>query len=171
MKKILSLVIVLFISNCSMNKTHIPPIENFNVNKILGKWHEIARLDHDFEKGCTDVFAFYSRRLDGGLNVLNRCMVENEEKIANGRAYFKESEKIGSLKVSFFRPFYGDYNIIYADKNYQYMMVDGGTYDYFWILSRDARMEPAKLQMLIRKAKELGFNTDELIFDERNIIK
>ncbi len=140
------------------------PVQNFNVTKYLGTWYEIARTDNRFEKGCKDAKADYSLREDGGLKIVNTCFVNGKEKVSKGKAYFKNSKNIGALKVTFFWPFYGSYNIVYLDENYQYAIVDGGSKNYLWILSRSKTIDEITLAMLIEKIKQNGFDPSTLMF-------
>lgn len=166
MKNFKIAILLFFIFSCQgNNKTNIRAVNNFQVEKYLGTWYEIARLDHSFERGCTKTKAVYSMRTDGGIDVVNSCIKDGKEEIANGKAYFNGLPNIGSLKVSFFGPFYGNYNIIYLDKNYQYALVDGGSYDYFWILSRKQQLDKKTLNMLLEKARLFGFETSKLIYN------
>ncbi len=121
------ILFVFLLSGCSVGiPDGIEPVTGFEVNRYLGKWYEIARLDHSFERGLSNITAEYSLREDGNLRVLNRGYNIKKKKWqdAEGKAKFTGSNNIGSLKVSFFGPFYGGYNIIELDKqNYQYVMI------------------------------------------------
>ncbi|MDX2417429.1 MAG: lipocalin family protein [Xanthomonadales bacterium] len=143
------------------------PVEDFTLEKYLGKWYEIARMDHSFERGLSNVTAEYSLRDDGGVKVTNRGFktAANKWKDAEGKAYFVEDASIGKLKVSFFGPFYGAYNVIALDeKDYQWALVVGPDTKYLWILSRTPKLDQVIVEQLLTQAKSLGFNTDELIF-------
>jgi len=145
-------------------------VTGFSLERYLGTWYEIARLDHRFERGLTQVTATYSMREDGGVKVLNRGFKEKKGKWseATGKAYFVESPYIGRLKVSFFGPFYGAYNIIALEPdNYSYALVIGNNTKYMWILAREPVLKPVVLEELLAKARELGFATDELIFPQK----
>lgn len=149
----------------------IQVVQSVDANQYLGTWYEIARLDHSFERGLDKVTATYSLREDGGIKVINRGfdVKKNEWTQAEGKAYFVEppnadNTRTGKLKVSFFGPFYGAYNIIELDKpNYNYVMLCGPDKSYFWILSRTPQLPYPVKQQLIAKAKALGFATDQLI--------
>ena len=158
-------------SGCTGSPDGVTVVTGFEIDRYLGTWYEIARLDHSFERGLSAVTANYSLRDDGGVRVVNRGYNEKtgEWDEAIGKAYFVGASNIGQLKVSFFGPFYGGYNIIELDESgYQYSLVAGPDRDYLWILSRTAQMQPDVLQSLINKANELGFATDELIFVEHD---
>lgn len=166
MKK-LSLWLTLFFTGCAGIPEQVKPIDNFRVQKYLGKWYEIARLDHSFERGLTRVTAEYGLREDGGLRVTNRgySAKENRWKEAIGKAYFVDETDKGYLKVSFFGPFYGSYVIFDLDQeNYQYSLVCGPDTSYLWILARTPEIEAAVKNRLVAKAASLGFDTSKLIY-------
>lgn len=165
MKK-LSLLLSLLFTGCVGIPENVKPVDTFNVHSYLGKWYEIARLDHSFERGLTRVTAEYALREDGGIKVTNRGYSdkENKWKEAVGKAYFVEEASKGYLKVSFFGPFYGSYLIIDLDQNnYQYSLVCGPDKSYLWILSRTPTMQPELKNRLITKATAMGFDTSSLI--------
>jgi len=165
MKRIVFLLPIIF-WGCVNIPEGMKPIEDFDVNRYLGTWYEIARLDHSFERGLESVTAHYSLRQDGGIEVLNRGFNPKTKtwKQARGKAYFITDSDIGSLKVSFFGPFYGGYHIIALDKvHYSYALVCGPNRSYLWILARQPDLEQSVKQELIRKAKALGFETEQLI--------
>ena len=165
---------MLFFVGCASVPDGVEPVTGFEVNKYLGQWYEIARLDHSFERGMDNVTATYSLKEDGTVRVLNRGF-NTEDKAwedAEGKAKFIGATDVGSLKVSFFGPFYGGYNIFDLDKeNYQYAMIAGGDRGYLWILSRTPRLEPAVKERLLKKAKDLNFEVDKLIFVDHSLAK
>jgi len=168
--KALFIFILVTLTACTGIPEGIKPVEQFEVSRYLGKWYEIARLDHRFERGLTAINAEYSLRADGGLRVLNSGynIETGKRDQAEGKAYFLGRPDIGSLKVSFFGPFYGGYHIIELDKQaYQYAMITGPDLDYLWILARMPTLDQATLQRLIARAKFLGFAVDKLIFTEQ----
>lgn len=152
---------------CGGRDPKLQPIKDFDSARYLGTWHEIARLDHRFERGLTQVSAEYSRGEDGKLAVLNKGYdaKSGHWKSIKGVAKFTSDETTGDLRVSFFRPFYGDYIILELDReNYSYALVSGGNTRYLWILARTTMLDKKTTDMLVGKAKALGFNTDKLIF-------
>ncbi|KPJ93363.1 MAG: lipocalin [Gammaproteobacteria bacterium SG8_11] len=164
---IIFIVSVEIIYGCVSIPDNVQPIDGFELNRYLGTWYEIARLDHSFERGLMQVTATYSMRDDGGVKVINRGFnaKKNEWDEAEGKAYFVGESSIGRLKVSFFGPFYGGYNIIELDKqNYQYSLVCGPDKSYLWILARDPNIDKQIVDRLVAKAQDLGFSIDELIF-------
>ena len=166
LKKLLALLVML-VPGCVGLPEGITPVAEFDVHRYLGQWYEIARLDHSFERGLEKVSADYSLRNDGGINVINRGYdpAKKEWKEATGRAYFAGEPTVGRLKVSFFGPFYGGYNIIALDRQgYSYSMVCGPDRSYLWILSRTPEMEAGLLSGLVNQAKDLGFDTSSLIY-------
>jgi apolipoprotein D and lipocalin family protein len=170
MKKILYLLVVL-LTGCVGLPEGVTPIENFQLECYLGKWYEIARLDHSFERGLSSVSAEYSLRKEGGVRVINRgySAKEGKWKEAEGKAYFANRPDQGFLKVSFFGPFYGSYIIIDLDqKKYSYALVCGPDKSYLWILARSPQLDETTKKRLIAKAAALGFETGKLIFVQHN---
>ncbi len=166
MGKLIPLLLSL-LSGCTGMPDGVEAVEGFELQRYLGKWYEIARLDHSFERGLIAVTAEYSLRADGGVRVLNSGYDpgSDERVTAEGKAYFIDNPKLGRLKVSFFGPFYASYNIIALDhRNYAYAMVTGPDFDYLWILARTPQLDSRVLENLLTRAKLLGFATDELIF-------
>ena len=169
MKKRLYLLFLILLAGCSSVSvpTGVETVNDFDLGKYLGKWYEIARLDHSFERGLENVSAEYSLREDGGVKVINRGFsnIDNKWKEVEGRAYFTGDSKKGELKVSFFGPFYGAYNIIELDKEgYAYSLVCGPDRSYLWILSRKADPDKKVIEKLVKKASLLGFDTEKLIY-------
>jgi len=165
-KRLLFFISVL-LSACVTIPENISPVTGFDIHRYLGTWYEIARLDHSFERGLEKVTAEYSYRDDGGIKVINRGFdpAKNRWKESIGKAYFVGDSNLGRLKVSFWGPFYGAYNIIDLDKkNYSYSLVCGPKKSYLWILARKPYMEEFLRSELINKAKVLGFETEKMIY-------
>ncbi|WP_283602451.1 outer membrane lipoprotein Blc [Serratia proteamaculans] len=141
-------------------------VNNFDSQRYLGTWYEIARLDHRFERGLEQVTANYSPREDGGLKVINRGFNTQKQQWqeSTGKAYFIGSPQVAALKVSFFGPFYGGYNVIELDTDYRYALVCGPNRDYLWILSRTPELDAATRDRLLQTAKNNGFAIDKLIW-------
>ncbi|BCV67552.1 outer membrane lipoprotein Blc [Shewanella carassii] len=167
MRRILLVVFAALLSGCLGMPDSVKPVSGFELNNYLGKWYEVARLDHSFERGLTQVTAEYKMRSDGGVSVLNRGYSEadGEWKEAEGKAYFVNSDTDAYLKVSFFGPFYGSYVVFELDReNYSYAFVSGPDTDYLWLLSRTAVVEPEVMDKFIQMSAERGFDTSKLIF-------
>ena len=168
MKKIL-ILFVLLATGCVSIPDNITPVTSFQIERYLGKWYEIARLDHRFERGLTQISAEYSMRQDGGLKVLNRGYSKEKQEWseAEGRGYFVQSPNEAYLKVSFFGPFFGSYIVFELDTvNYQYALISGPDKSYFWLLARTPTIDDNLKKKLIAKAAALGFDTKKLIFSE-----
>ncbi len=169
-KKTTIILLLSFVfAGCSSIPSGVQAVGNFDVNRYQGTWYEIARLDHSFERGLSNVSATYTLRDDGGIDVLNKGLNKNTGrwKQIKGRAYFVKDKTVGRLKVTFFWPFYGGYNVISLDnENYAYAMVCGPNRSYLWILARQKKLRRSIMGELITTAKNFGFKTDNLILVE-----
>jgi len=145
-------------------------VKNFNSEKYLGKWYEIARFDYRFEKDMDNVTAEYLLNPDGTIKVKNRGYnyVKKEWKESVGEARFVNDKSEARLKVSFFKPIWSGYNVIDIDENYQYALVVGNSTKYIWILSRTKEIPNSIRERFLEKAKKLGYKTEELIWVNHN---
>ena len=168
MKRIaLPAILALILSGCLGMPETVTPVENFELNRYLGKWYEIARLDHSFERGLERITAEYSMRDDGGVAVVNRgySIADEDWEVSEGKAYFVDDENKGYLKVSFFGPFYGSYVIFEIDQeDYGYAFVSGPDTSYLWLLSRTPQVQQELIEKFKRMSKERGFDPSKLIF-------
>lgn len=167
-------LLTFFLKGCLGMPKGVHPVTDFELNRYLGKWYEIARLDHSFERGLERVSAEYSLRDDGSVKVLNKgfSITKNKWKEAEGKAYFMKGEDEGYLKVSFFGPFYGSYVVFELDKEkYNYAFVTGPDTSYLWFLSRTPTVSKKLVEQFVQKAKGLGFDTDQLIFVNQHALE
>ena len=132
------------------------------LNKYLGKWYEIARFDHSFERDMQNVTAEYKLLPNGNIKVINSGYRDGVYRVADGKA--KTTDTSGLLRVSFFMNFYSDYRVLMVDKNYEYALVGSSSPKYLWILSRTPHLDETTLQKIIDVAEQKGYNTDNLIF-------
>lgn len=167
-KSFLLIYFTLFLGACTSIPEGIEPVTDFELEPYLGKWYEIARLDHSFERGMQQVSATYSPRADGGVRVLNEGFVTESEQWeqAEGKAYFVAEEDIAHLKVSFFGPFYASYIVFELGENYDYAFVTSSNKSYLWLLARTSEISESLKDRFISRATSLGYNLDELIWVE-----
>jgi apolipoprotein D and lipocalin family protein len=157
-----------FLNSCS--RQTIPEkakaVQNFEKEKYLGKWYEIARLDFKFEKGLNNTSAEYSLKDNGTIKVDNKGYdVKNDKwKQSIGKAKFVGDENVAMLKVSLFAPFYGGYNVVAIDKEYKYALVAGRSLNYFWILSREKSIPLEVTLDYLKIAEDIGYKTADLIW-------
>lgn len=166
-------VLLIGLMGCVGKPDKVEPVKNFELEKYLGQWYEIARLDHSFEEGLQQVTANYSLNDDGSVKVLNRGFdaKKGEWSEAEGKAKFVNAKDSAFLKVSFFGPFYGSYIVFELADDYQYAFISGPDTDYLWLLSRQPTVSEDIIQLFERRAKALGFATDELIYVDQTPIK
>jgi apolipoprotein D and lipocalin family protein len=156
----------LLLTACLGMPDGVKPVNNFELEKYLGTWYEIARLDHSFERGLDNVTAQYSKRDDGGVRVINRgySAKKGEWKEAEGKAFFVGDQDQGYLKVSFFGPFYGSYVVFELEQEgYQYAFISGPDRSYLWLLARTPEISDETMRLFEQRARSLGFKLEDLI--------
>lgn len=166
MKKVILLFFVVFLFvGCSPKNPNLKTVKSVDINRYLGTWYEIGRFEHFFERDCKNVSATYTLREDGKIEVINRCTLisTNMKKEATGVAHAIDKSN-SKLKVSLFRPFYGDYWIINLDEDYKYVLVGSPSREYLWILSRTKKMDKVTKNKLLESALKHDFDIYKLIW-------
>lgn len=161
-----SLGFIALLNSCASIPKNVKAVGNFNVDRYLGTWYEIARFDFRFEKDLDNVSAQYSLNKEGNVIVLNSGYNYKKEewKKADGLAKFRGGKDVAELKVSFFGPFYAGYNVVALDENYQYALIAGKNLDYLWILSRTKNIPEEVRSNYLRIAKEIGYDISKLVW-------
>lgn len=154
-----------FISCTTRQTVDNTPVKSFNLNRFLGKWYEIARFDHRFERDMQQCTATYTIREDGTLSVINQGKKNGKWETSEGKG--KLTDTPGLLKVSFFGPFYSDYRIMHLAPDYSYALVGGEDDTYLWILSRTPKLNQATINNLLREAQQRGYDTNNLMWVEQ----
>lgn len=170
LKKSLALCLIPLLVACTSIPNGITPVTNFEVERYLGTWYEIARLDHRFERGLQNVTAEYSLEKNGNIRVLNTGTNSETGVVdtAEGKARFVKDSNTGHLEVSFFGPFYSSYVIFELDQeDYRYAFVSGYNKKYLWLLARTPVIEQSVIDSFTSLARESGFPVEELIFVEQ----
>ncbi|HRP67995.1 MAG TPA: lipocalin family protein [Turneriella sp.] len=157
---------IAFFSSCASIPEKAKPIENFDVNRYLGTWYELARFDFRFERNLDNTSAHYALDKKGNVIVLNSGYnyVEKKWSKAVGLAKFRDAKNVAALKVNFFGPFYSGYNVIALDDNYQYALIAGKNLDYLWILSRTKKLPDEIKAKYLKIAEEIGYDISRLIW-------
>lgn len=165
MKYLAAFILPLMLVSCVSVPKGIEPVRDFSVDRYLGTWYEIARLDHKFERGLSHVAAEYSANSDGSIKVKNTgySAAEDRWEEAEGKASFVEEKTTGYLKVAFQWPFYSAYVVFKLDDNYEYAYVTGNDRDYLWLLSRTPQVDESVIEDFKTTAKAKGFNIEDLI--------
>ena len=161
-----SLLILTALSACTGMPEGVEPVTGFDKSRYLGTWHEIARLDHSFERDLVDVKAEYSLRDDGAVRVINSGTDSEtgERKVAEGHAKFVGDDGTAHLKVSFFGPFYGSYIVFELDPDYRYAFVAGYNTNYLWLLARETNISEDIRKRFTDRAGDLGFAVNDLVW-------
>ncbi|CAG0979429.1 Outer membrane lipoprotein Blc [Anaerolineae bacterium] len=171
MKPLAILASLAALAGCSTSTTErlgLPPletVEHVDLAKYVGTWYEIAAFPQSFQKGCVATTATYTIRADGDIDVLNRCRkdtLDGPAKTVLGRARVVDAATNAKLKVSFFRPFWGDYWIVDLGAGYEYAVVGHPGRDYLWILGRAPKMPEATYEGILARLKDKSYDTSRL---------
>jgi apolipoprotein D and lipocalin family protein len=142
-----------------------------DLERYLGDWFEIARLPNRFQRECVgDVRATYVRRLDGLLDVVNRCRTAEGETEARGVARIVDERAFAKLKVRFAPEWlswlpmvWGDYWIIGLAPDYSWAVVGDPSRNYLWILARTSRLDDESMEAARMLARASGYDVERLV--------
>ena len=170
MGKIATILIIniILLNSCKIQNTMIDKtvVKKLDIERYLGKWYEIARYDHSFERGLVGVTASYSLRKNGKIKVVNagfKKTINGQKSEAIGTAKIPDPEIPSKLKVSFFWFFYGDYYVLELDENYQWAIIGSSSDKYLWILCRSPQMDENLYNELLNKLLNKGYDVNKLI--------
>lgn len=145
-------------------------VTGLEIDRFVGKWYEIARIDFKFERDLDHTTTVYSLKDNGTLKVVNRGYNFKKGKWteATGKGKFVKDPTVGELKVSFFGPFYSPYNIIELDPDYRHALIVGKNTDYLWILSRTPELPEEAKAKYLRTAEQLGYDLDRIVWPDQS---
>lgn len=167
------LIVLVALNSCSMGqgKSIAKTVDNVDLERYMGTWYEIARFPHSFERNLVGVTATYRLKKNGNVEVINQGYLHTlDGKLKRAKAFAKvpNPNEPGKLKVYFFWPFGGSYNILDLDEDYQYALVGSNSPNFLWILSRTPQMPEQEFERLLKMAKDLGYDTSRLELVEQN---
>jgi apolipoprotein D and lipocalin family protein len=141
-------------------------VQALDPRRYSGRWYEIARFQHVFEKSLVGVTAEYSLRNDGRIDVLNsgfKKVLDGKYSSIHAVAWVPDSSKPGALKVRFFGLFASDYLVFGLDQtNYSWALVGNNSRDFLWFLSRTPTISPELMAAMKKQAESQGYDISKL---------
>lgn len=151
---------------------HSAANRNFQTDRYLGTWYEIARLPMHYERNCLAPITLTYEKDSNGIKVTNRCRQDSGEISASvGQLTYKEESGIAKMILSFSPSWLKwtsvgvyDYWILYTDYD-NFALVGSPDKKYLWILARQENNTREQIQKLINMARDLGYPTNNLILN------
>lgn len=145
-------------------------IGDIALDKYMGEWFEMARKPAFFQESCKSSKAKYELIYEGKtpiVKVTNSCIKEDGViSEADGKAKIKGPRAL-AVRFNFFMNMFNstNYEVIFVDEDYKVAIVGSPNKKYLWILSRE-KLPKEEIEKLLEIAKERGFDTSDVIFDE-----
>lgn len=158
-------IIAALVGVVSVNKaigSDVTTVKYVDLNRYMGRWYEISSYPQWFSEGMTDVSALYSLKGDR-VEVVNSGVKDGELKKAVGVAKVVEGSGNAKLKVSFFRPFYGDYWIVDLAQDYSWVVVSNSKRSTLWVLCREKTMDKALYDSILNNLSKREFDISKLV--------
>ena len=171
MKRIakLSIFVALALASASLwaeTKKPLDLVPALDLQRYLGRWYEVARYQHGFEKTLVGATAEYALRDDGRVSVLNsgfKKTLDGKYTDVKAVAWRPNDAVPGALKVKFFGLFTSDYLVFGLDDvDYQWALVGNNSRKYLWFLSRTPEVAPELLEKMKGMAEAQGYDLSML---------
>jgi apolipoprotein D and lipocalin family protein len=141
-------------------------VQSLDPERYAGRWYEISRFQHGFEKSLVGVTAEYGIRADGKIDVLNSGFkngLEGKYTSIEALAWVPDASKPGALKVRFFGLFASDYLVFGLDQEkYSWALVGNNSRNFLWFLSRTPTVSPELMEAMKKTAESQGFDISKL---------
>lgn len=148
-------------------------VDSVDLDRYMGRWYEVARLPNRFQSDCaSDTTATYTKEPDGRLRVVNECRrADGSSMSAEGTArrvgVSKLKVRFAPAWLSFLPMVWGDYWVIDLAEDYSWAVVGEPGLKYFWILSREPKVEDSVIQGIVERAHEQSYDLSFLIRTEQ----
>tara|TARA_R110002096_G_scaffold348682_1_gene541919 strand:- start:119 stop:616 length:498 start_codon:yes stop_codon:yes gene_type:complete len=152
---------------CHSSSRPLQTVSEVNISKYEGTWYDIAHLTQTFQEGCSCVSANYSQAEDY-IKVVNTCLRDGKMDSISGKAFPVEGSNNSKLKVQFFWPFKGDYQILALDEDYSTALVGAPDRESLWLLSRTTTPGATTIKEFLNRAEELGFDTSKMVYTDHS---
>lgn len=147
-----------------------PQTPNFDVERYMGQWYEIARLDHPFQRGLVRVTSTRARQPDGSIRVTNRGIdkASGQPRESTATARILESAGRPGIEID-----YGaaggkhTYDVLDMAPDGSYSLVGSTDRSSLWILSRNPKLDGFVVDQLKARAISAGFSLDRLTMTEQ----
>ena len=170
MKYLLTPLILFSIMACSTQKSALKTVPEVDLSEYAGLWYDIVHLPARFMKDCECTTAEYGVTEKGYVTVKNKCRKSDSGKWTSitGKAFPVPNTGNAHLKVRFFWPLKGDYQILALDRNYRYALVGDKSRKYLWILSRTPQLDQKIVDSLLAQASDQGFDVEKVIYTKQD---
>lgn len=155
---------------CVDSDARYPAVNPFDLERYMGKWYEIARLDNGFEQGLSNVSVEYSVDDAERIRFKARGLVHaaGQWRLQSGTLEFAEDEDRAQFKLSLNKNMKTPYTVLALDDDYSCALVTAGQGDYLWLMSRSTTIAPSTSRRMLDKARSLGFPVNKLMFIDQN---
>jgi apolipoprotein D and lipocalin family protein len=147
------------------------PIKPVDPRRYVGRWYEIARIQNMLEKNCQAPTSDWQKEPDGDFSVVQSCRLGSPSgplKVWRAAGRIIDGGRNTKIRVGFFGGFiHQDYWIVDRADDYSWCIMSTPTSKYVWIMSRRPVLATAQKDALVARARELGYDTDKLIYSEQ----
>ncbi len=166
----LFLLLIAGCSTCRANPIDNTTVSEFDINRYMGKWYEVARIDNRYQRNLTAVTAEYRLDGDNRIAIINRGYNSSNGEWREIEARGETTSTVGRLKVSFFLFVTSEYNVMDLGDDYEWALVGSKSSKFLWIISRTPSLPNDTLNHIISIAQRRGYNIEDIDIHQYNNI-
>ena len=157
---------MLFFSILGGKRINVPVIESFDLNRFMGTWYEIARLDHPYERGLERVTAQYQFDQKGVVTLINQGYKQGNIRTR------RHGKLLPTMTPNYFKVYFGfpigfHYRVAYIEGDYSLTIITGARSNTLWFMARSRSITLEQRHLLESVATQLGYDVSKLIYTKQ----
>lgn len=140
-------------------------VEDFDLDRYMGRWCEVARYPNSYQRGAVAVEAHYELTDEGTIRVTNTARKRSldGDKVKSTALAWPVENQPAQRRVRFVWPFTAPYWIIDLDEDYQWAVVGQPSRKHLWILCRQPHMPDDVYQGICKRLREQDYDPARLV--------
>jgi apolipoprotein D and lipocalin family protein len=165
--KMLPVFSLMLIAGCQSpsNLGPIRTVESVDLNRFAGDWYVIANIPTFIETQAYNAVESYGEPVDGEVATtftFNKGGFDGEKKIYHPTGFVREGTGNAVWGMQFIWPIKAEYRIVYLDPEYRFTIIGRNKRDYVWLMARDADIDDADYDRLIKIIADEGYDLNKL---------
>ncbi len=173
MRKLIALLAIpVLLSACAIGgapRADLPPlqrVDSIDTERFAGNWYVIANIPYAAERGRVAGRVLYRSREDGRFDDLYYSREGNfdaPEEVLEGIAWVLDPPRNTRWRSRFYWPIVFDFDVLYVDPDYRYLVYGHPSRDYAWIMAREPLVDQDRYEALLGELSAQGFAAERVL--------